>query len=77
MEKTEKKLSKWKTRYLSLGGRITLINSVLDPLPTYIMSLFPIPSKVEKRLDKLRRNFCGWEIKRAKEYIWLTGTLLS
>lgn len=32
-----------------------LINSVLDALPTYVMSLLPV--KLEKRLDKLRRDF--------------------
>lgn len=37
-------------------GRITLINSVLDSLPTYVMSVFPIPSRVEERLDKLEDN---------------------
>ena len=33
------------------------MNSVLDSLPTYVMSLFPMPSNVEERLDKLRRDF--------------------
>ncbi|KAG5571712.1 hypothetical protein H5410_061478 [Solanum commersonii] len=56
VEKTEKKLATWKTQYLSLGGRITMINSVLDALPTYVMSLFPLPAKAEDKLDKLRRD---------------------
>ncbi|PHT52662.1 Kinesin-like protein NACK1 [Capsicum baccatum] len=56
IEKTEK-LANCKTQYLSLGGRTILINSVLDSLPTYVMSLFPMPTKVEERLDKLRRYF--------------------
>ncbi|KAG5599276.1 hypothetical protein H5410_030646, partial [Solanum commersonii] len=34
-------------------GRITIINSVLDSLPTYVMHVFPIRSRVEERLDKL------------------------
>ncbi|WMV51890.1 hypothetical protein MTR67_045275 [Solanum verrucosum] len=57
IEKTERKLAFWKSQYLSLGGRATLINSVLDSLPTYVMSLFPIPGEVVKILDALRRNF--------------------
>ena len=57
VEKTEKNLATWKTQYLSFGGRITLINAVLDALPTYVMSLFPLHAKVEKRLNKLRRKF--------------------
>lgn len=42
IERCEKRLSRSKSRYLSLGGRLVLINSVLDALPTYIMSLFPL-----------------------------------
>ena len=50
----------WKSQYLSLGGRLTLINSVLDTMPTYMMSLFPIHDGVIDRLDTLRRYFL-WE----------------
>ncbi|WMV45921.1 hypothetical protein MTR67_039306 [Solanum verrucosum] len=57
VEKCEKRLVKWKSQYLSLGGRLTLINSVLDSMPTYIISLFPISDGVIERLDVLRRNF--------------------
>ncbi|XP_055815781.1 uncharacterized protein LOC129885509 [Solanum dulcamara] len=57
IEKTVKRLSQWKAQYLSLGGRVTLINSVLDSLPTYVMSLFPIPSSVAEKLDRLRIDF--------------------
>ena len=46
MEKCEKKLFRWKSHYLSLGGRVTLINSVLDALPTYMMSIFPVPNGI-------------------------------
>lgn len=34
-------LSRWKPLYLSLGGRLALINVVLDALPTYMIPLFP------------------------------------
>lgn len=57
LEKCEKKLVNWKSQYLSLGGRLILINSVLDALPTYMMSLFPIPVNVVKRIDAMRRKF--------------------
>ncbi|XP_060217918.1 putative acyl-activating enzyme 19 isoform X2 [Lycium barbarum] len=60
IEKFEKRLASWQQQYLSLGGRVTLINSVLDSIPTYFMSLFPIPSEVQYQLDKLRRTFL-WE----------------
>ncbi|WMV31952.1 hypothetical protein MTR67_025337 [Solanum verrucosum] len=60
IEKCERRLVNWKSQYLSLGGRLTLINSVLDSMPSYMMSLFPIPDGVIDRLDALRRNFL-WE----------------
>lgn len=47
-------------QYLSFGGRVTLINSVMNNIPTYHMSLFPIPAKVLEKLDRMRRNFL-WE----------------
>ncbi|KAF3673563.1 Transcription initiation factor TFIID subunit 6 [Capsicum annuum] len=50
LEKSQKQLAIWKSQYLSLGGRVTLINSLLDSLPTYVMSLFPIPRKEPDRL---------------------------
>lgn len=59
-EECEKKLSNWKSQYLSLGGRVVLIKAVLDTMPTYMMSLFPIPVNVIDRIDALRRNFL-WE----------------
>lgn len=40
----EKELAIWKSQYLLLGGRHTLINAVLD----YGMTLFPPPAKVLK-----------------------------
>ena len=64
IEKTEKELANWKAQYISLGGRVTLINSVLDSLPTYVMSLFPMPTKVKERLDKLRRDFLWTGVKK-------------
>ncbi|XP_070039541.1 uncharacterized protein [Nicotiana tomentosiformis] len=33
IEKVEKRLATWQMQYLSMGGRVTLINSVLDNIP--------------------------------------------
>ncbi|KAJ0757712.1 putative RNA-directed DNA polymerase [Helianthus annuus] len=51
------RLSLWKAKTLSYGGRITLIKSVLNALPTYYLSLFKAPVKVIEELDKIRRVF--------------------
>ena len=57
VEKLERRLAGWKRLYLSKGGRLTLIKSTLSNLPTYFLSLFPIPADVIKRIDKIQRNF--------------------
>ncbi|WMV54990.1 hypothetical protein MTR67_048375 [Solanum verrucosum] len=56
------KLARWKSQYL------TLINYVLDALPTYMMSLFPIPPGVINRLDSIRRKFLWQGNKERKGY---------
>jgi hypothetical protein len=53
IEKMENRLAGWKRLYLSKGGRLTLIKSTLSNLPTYFLSLFPIPVGVAHRLEKL------------------------
>lgn len=40
---------------LYLGRRVTVVNSVLDSLPTYVMSLFPIPASVVNKLNRLTK----------------------
>lgn len=46
IDKFHAKLSSWKARTLSFGGRLTLIKSVLGNLPTYYLSLFKDPHVV-------------------------------
>jgi hypothetical protein len=49
--KVEKKIGHWCNRWLSLGGRFTLIKVVLEGQPVYWMALAAIPTTV---IDKLR-----------------------
>ncbi|GKV39902.1 hypothetical protein SLEP1_g47602 [Rubroshorea leprosula] len=66
-----KKLSKWKGRFLSLGGRITLINSVLDSLPVFWMSVYLIPKGTILLLDQIRRRFLWGGTEGGKKINWV------
>jgi hypothetical protein len=50
----EHKLSCWKAKYLSYGGKLVLLNSVLSSLPMFMMSFFEMPKGVIKNLDQLQ-----------------------
>jgi hypothetical protein len=57
IEKIEHRLAGWQKMHLSKGGRLTLLKSTLSSLPTYYLSLFPIPVSVAKRIECIQRNF--------------------
>ena len=62
LEKMEHKLSRWQRMYLSKGGRVTLIKSTLSSLPTYFLSLFPLPVSVAMCIEKIQRDFLWGDI---------------
>ena len=57
LEKMERRLGGWKRSYLSKEGKVTLIKSTLSNLPTYFISLFPIPAAIANQIEKFQRNF--------------------
>lgn len=57
IQRFSSKLSLWKARLLSVGGRLSLIKSVLGHLPTYYMSIYPMPSSIIKKLESMRNCF--------------------
>ena len=77
LEKIERRLAGWKHLYLSKGGRVTLIKSTLSNLPTYFLSLFPIPATVANRIEKLQKNFLWVELEMNQNSIWLNGLLFA
>jgi hypothetical protein len=52
-EHFEKRLNNWKGKHLSIGGKLTLINSILSSLPMYMMSFFTILRGVLKKKTRL------------------------
>jgi len=57
----KKKLSCWKAKFLSYGGCLVLLNSVLSSLPLFMISFFEISKGVLKNLDHFRsRFFLAW-----------------
>ncbi|KAJ0625065.1 putative RNA-directed DNA polymerase [Helianthus annuus] len=53
----ENRLAKWKAISMSIGGRVTLIKSVLESLPTYYFSLYKAPVAVLNGLESIFKKF--------------------
>lgn len=56
---------------LSMGGRVTIINSNLKSMPLYCISFRPLPSKVANQLTSLQRNFLWDGNMKSKKMAWL------
>ncbi|GKB50694.1 RNA-directed DNA polymerase, eukaryota [Tanacetum coccineum] len=53
IDRFKARLSEWKARAMSFGGRLTLVKSVLGSLPLYYFSMFRVPSSVILALERL------------------------
>jgi hypothetical protein len=73
LEKIESKLSSWQGRFLSLGGRLVLINSSLTNVPLYMLSLYKCPKGVLKKWIYLGKGYYGKVATIRRNTIWLSG----
>jgi hypothetical protein len=67
-DRLEKRLSSWKGKYLSVGGRLVLINSVLPSLVMFMLSFFEVPSGFLKKIDFYRSRFYWQSDEHKKKY---------
>ncbi|GKA65245.1 RNA-directed DNA polymerase, eukaryota, reverse transcriptase zinc-binding domain protein [Tanacetum coccineum] len=65
------RLSKWKMKTLSIGGRLTLLKSVLGLMPIYLMSIFKVPMSVLHRLESIHIHFFGSHDLNSKKTSWV------
>jgi hypothetical protein len=66
VEKVEKKMGAWQGKFLSLGGRLVLINSSLTNVPLYMLSMYKAPKNIVKKMDLFRKRLL-WQGGHAKK----------
>lgn len=67
IESLKKKLNSWGNKYVSLGGRMVLLNAVLNAIPIFYLSFFKMPVKVWKRIVRIQREFLWGAVKGGKK----------
>jgi hypothetical protein len=67
-ERLQKRLSSWKDKLLSLGGRLVLINLVLLNMVIHMITFFLLPKGVLQKLDYYRSRFFWQGDSEKKKY---------
>jgi mannosylglycoprotein endo-beta-mannosidase len=67
----KKRLLSWRNKYVSLGGRIVLINSVLNSMPIFHLSFLKLPCKVRKKIVSIQREFLWGGARGGKKVSWV------
>ncbi|KAL5558848.1 hypothetical protein UlMin_035059 [Ulmus minor] len=66
------KLSGWKSKFLSTGGREVLTKAIIQSIPTYSMSMFKLPFSLIKELHRLCAQFWWGGNNEKKRMHWCT-----
>ena len=74
IDRIVQRISGWKEKLLSAGGKEILLKAVVQAIPTYAMSVFKIPKKIAKEL-LTRWRISGGEMRTTKGGCigWLGG----
>ena len=71
VEKLSGRLNTWGHKYISFGGRIVLLNSVLNVIPIFYLSFLKLPVQVWKRLVRIQREFLWGGVEGSKKISWV------
>ncbi|GJU82243.1 RNA-directed DNA polymerase, eukaryota, reverse transcriptase zinc-binding domain protein [Tanacetum coccineum] len=71
VDRVRRRLSNWKLKMLSIGGRLTLVKSVLGSMPIFHMSMFKVPSGILRILESIRCHFFNGHDMSSKKVSWV------
>lgn len=70
------RLGSWGNKFVSLGGRVVLLNSVLNAIPIFYLSVMKMPGKVWKKIVRLQREFLWGGVKRSRSIPWVSWAIV-
>jgi hypothetical protein len=75
LTRVRNRLSRWNSRFLSFGGRLVLIKSILTSLSVYAISFFKAPAGTISSIESLLINFFwggGEDLRKTSWISWKT-----
>jgi hypothetical protein len=69
--KMRKRLDPWKSKYLSVGGRLILTNSYLSSLSMYSIGFYLLPKECHHKINSIGSNFF-WQGDEKKRWYHMT-----
>jgi hypothetical protein len=69
--KLEKRLKCWGNKYISLGGRVVLLNSVLNAIPIFYLSFFKMSARVWRKVVRIQREFLWGGVHGHNKINWI------
>ncbi|KAE9616153.1 putative RNA-directed DNA polymerase [Lupinus albus] len=64
-------LSSWKSKHISFGGRVILVNAVLSALPIYFLFFYKALSSVVCLIQQIQHNFLWGETDVSRNINWV------
>ncbi|GJX31621.1 RNA-directed DNA polymerase, eukaryota, partial [Tanacetum coccineum] len=66
------RLPRWKLKTISIGGRLTLLKSVLGSTPIYHMSMYKVPKTVLHTMEAIRARFFNGADNNSRKSSWVS-----
>lgn len=75
-ERVRSKISSWDGKWVSKSGKVTLIKSVVQALPTFAMNVFLLPLEISKDIERSLSKF-WWSTSQDSKITWMCWDRLT
>jgi hypothetical protein len=66
-----RRVGSWGNKFLSFGGRIVMVNAILNAIPIYYLSYLKMPAKVWREVIKIQRRFLWSGLSSRSKISWV------
>lgn len=76
VKKMSGRLTQWRKKVVSFGGRLTLISSVLSSIPLFYLSFFNMPQGVINKCRRIMRSFLWGGKEDRRSVAWVSWEVI-